>query len=121
MSANSEKIALCREMRQNPTPSERMLWDALRRKQLKGYKFRRQHLVNGYILDFYCAAAKLGIELDGEVHSHTEQAAYDRQRSVDLAETGIEILRFWNYEVINDLEKVLEKIVSVVEQKRKAR
>jgi very-short-patch-repair endonuclease len=66
--ASSEVIERCRELRKNPTQAESIIWDHLRRKQIKGLKIRRQHPFEGFILDFYCVEARLGVELDGNVH-----------------------------------------------------
>ncbi len=116
-SISPELLEKCKEMRKNPTNAERVLWERLRSKQVDGYKFRRQHPAGGYVLDFYCAAAWLGIELDGGIHRETEQAAYDRQRSEDLAELGVLVLRFWNDEVLSDTERVLEEIITSVKER----
>ena len=107
----------CREMRKNPTEAERVLWERLRDRRLNGYKFRRQHPIGGYVLDFYCAEAHLGIEVDGGVHLNVEQAVDDQRRSQDLARMGISILRFWNSEVLADLERVLSRISERVEER----
>jgi very-short-patch-repair endonuclease len=103
-------LEVIKEQRQNPTPAEEKLWQELRRKNISGYKFRRQHPVAGYILDFYCPSLKLGIEVDGEVHNSPDQKTYDEIRSEDLAQYGIRIIRFWNSEVMNDIECVCQKI-----------
>jgi very-short-patch-repair endonuclease len=70
-------IERCREFRKNPTVAEALMWEQLRNKRLGGYKFRRQHPIAGYVLDFFCFEIKLGIELDGAVHINSEQAEYD--------------------------------------------
>lgn len=107
----------CREMRKNPTEAERVLWERLRDRRLNGHKFRRQHPIGGYVVDFYCIEAYLGIEVDGGVHLNKEQAENDRQRSEDLARMGISILRFWNSEVLADIEGVLNRINERVEER----
>ncbi len=99
-----------RELRKRLTPAERILWESLRNKQLDGYKFRRQHPINRYIADFYCHELRLVVELDGAVHDNVEQAEHDRGRSAVIGEFGIRILRFRNWEVVNDLQTVLAKI-----------
>ncbi len=111
-------LEVIKEQRQNPTPAEEKLWQELRRESLLGYKFRRQHPVAGYIIDFYCPRLKLGIEVDGEVHKSPEQKAYDEQRSEDLTRYGVRIIRFWNAEVINDMESVLKDIVDNIARLR---
>ena len=66
-------VDLCREQRKSPTEAEFLLWEHLRNRNLGGYKFRRQHPIGGYVLDFYCVEAKIGIELDGAVHQDLEK------------------------------------------------
>jgi very-short-patch-repair endonuclease len=86
---------------------------------LENYKFRRQHPICGYILDFYCQEIRLGIEVDGEVHQTQEQIAYDNQRSIDLSEIGIKVIRFRNSEVIRSVDEVLQQILLSLECKSK--
>ena len=86
----------------------------LRNRLLGGYKFRRQHPVGGYILDFYCPKVKLGIEVDGEVHKF--QAEYDRQRENDIRDLGVEIIRFWNSEVENHPEDVAKRVMNRIHE-----
>jgi very-short-patch-repair endonuclease len=90
------------------TDVERMLWRALRGKQLNGNLFRRQHSIGRYIADFVCIEQKLVIELDGE--QHQEQLAYDEQRTDFLQSQGWRVLRFWNNDVLNNLDGVLTTI-----------
>ena len=113
--ATSELIERCRELRKHPTEAEALLWEHLRRKQVKGLKIRRQHPLGGFILDFYCAEARLGIELDGNVHTHPEQAEYDRERTLELSDYEVKILRFWNSEVFRNVEKVLNQICKEID------
>ncbi len=108
--ASRELFVRARELRVQMTESEQLLWEQLRDKKLDGYKFRRQHPIKKFILDFYCHSQKLGIEVDGGIHSNTVQKFYDEDRSYILLEIGIRIIRFSNSEVINDLDKVMEKI-----------
>ena len=103
------------ELRREATEAETVLWRLLRGRRFMGVKFRRQYPVRGYVLDFYCDEAKLGIELDGGEHLDMEQANYDEERSRILDERqGIAIIRFWNSEAMNDTEKVLHKIESIL-------
>lgn len=103
-------LHFARSMRKEPTKAENILWYALRFDQL-GVRFRRQHPVAGYIVDFFCHEAQLGIEVDGEVHDSKEQIKLDQERTQALeSETGIHIMRFSNAEVTDDLPKVIEKI-----------
>jgi len=105
-------LAHARELRQNQTEAEEFLWQILRNRQLNNLKFRRQHPLRvGFILDFYCAEAKLGIELDGGYHNTAEQQEYDKARTESINEYGINIIRFTNEEVLEDTENVLKKIL----------
>ena len=100
-----------RDLRANATPAEVALWQNLRRRQLGGWRFRRQYSVGHYVLDFFCPAARLAVELDGAGHAEPGQAAYDAERTAWLAETeGIRVLRFWNHEVGRQLDGVLARI-----------
>ena len=101
---------LARVMRKTPTEAEQLLWRSLRGRQVKGLRFRRQHPIGPYIVDFFCVAAQLAIELDGEIHDHKEQAAYDALRTDVLRQSGIKVLRFANADVLTRLEWVLEQI-----------
>jgi very-short-patch-repair endonuclease len=103
--------AAARRLRQNMTPAEQTLWQALKGRQLAGLKFRPQHPVGPFILDFYCPARKLVVELDGGVHD--EQVNYDEARARQLNDYGYRVLRFRNQEVLNDLDSVLERILDV--------
>jgi type I restriction enzyme R subunit len=99
-----------RELRLRNTEAEQKLWSLLRNRQFKGKKFRRQHAISNYIVDFYFNECKLVIELDGKFHTPGEAKDNDAARTALLNELGITVLRFWNEEVINDPAKVLEKI-----------
>jgi very-short-patch-repair endonuclease len=96
-----------RELRKVLTPAERLLWEALKNRQLNGYKFRRQHPIYRYIADFYCHELGLVIELDGGVHDGIGQQEHDRNRDQVILEFGIRVLRFKNEEIVNNLEKTL--------------
>lgn len=110
-----ETIEICRYLRQHPTPEEELLWMHLRNKQLGGLKFRRQHPVAGFILDFYCTQLQLGIEIDGGIHREKENREYDLERTRILGENGIRVIRFWNSDVLGKVETVLAKIQSFVD------
>ncbi|MDX2305280.1 MAG: endonuclease domain-containing protein [Microscillaceae bacterium] len=99
-----------KDLRNNGTPSEATLWKSLQRSQLKGRKFRRQHSVGNYILDFYCPSERLCIELDGSQHYTEAGLAYDQERTDYLNSLNIRVVRFENKEVFEDLEGVLERI-----------
>jgi len=105
-----EKVAMAKALRKNATPSEKMLWEALRGRQLKGAKFRRQQVIRGFIVDFYTEAANLAIELDGSAHDSPEAQAKDKAREAVLQGAGVRILRFDNEAVLGDLPTVLETI-----------
>jgi len=98
-----------KSLRKSATPQEIILWSRLRNNQL-GYKFRRQHSVGKYIVDFYCSEKRLIIEIDGSQHIE-EQKQYDEERSKYLESLNFKVLRFWDNEVNNNLEGVLLKII----------
>ena len=104
---------LCRKFRQTPTHAEKLLWEHLRTKDLKGLKFRRQHPIGRYIADFYCRDKHLVIELDGRIHNNREQKEYDKIRQEIIEIRGIRVLRFENKEVEQNVEKVLSKILEL--------
>ena len=87
-----------------------MLWEAFKMKRLDGFKFRRQHPVNRYILDFYCHKVKLDIELDGGYHETKSQKINDTDRSNNLKDLGIIEIRFKNEDVVNKLPEILNEI-----------
>ncbi|MDD2468780.1 MAG: DUF559 domain-containing protein [Desulfobulbus sp.] len=99
-----------RRLRQQLTDAERLLWQLLRGRQLAGCKFRRQHPIGNFILDFYCHDKLLAVELDGGQHNDPNQREADERRTAWLAEQGIRVLRFWNNEVLQETEGVLEEI-----------
>ena len=98
-----------RELRKSSTEAEDILWFELRSSKL-GVKFKRQHSIGGYIVDFYCSAFKLVVELDGEIHNTTKSREYDQIRDNFLNELGLKVLRFKNEEVEKNTEQILEKI-----------
>jgi very-short-patch-repair endonuclease len=102
--AYAVKLALARAMRAMPTAAEAALWQALRDRRLSGWKFRRQHVIGGYVVDFYCPALGLVIEVDGSVHDG--RRAQDRQRDQDLTALGVQVLRLRNADVLERLESV---------------
>jgi very-short-patch-repair endonuclease len=99
-----------RELRNHLTPAEASLWTLLKQSQLDGRKFRRQHSVGGYILDFYCPVERLAIELDGAVHDTVSAQEYDCERDIFLKHCGIKVLRFENQWVFQQTEAVLTEI-----------
>jgi very-short-patch-repair endonuclease len=97
-----------REMRRDPTDAERKLWSSLRNRQIANLKFRRQHPMGPFIVDFCCIEKKLVIELDGSQHSDDQQ--YDLRRTEALRELGYRVIRFWNVDVLKNIEGVVEQI-----------
>ena len=97
-----------RDLRKNMTDAERLLWSCIRRRQVGGVKFRRQAPIGQYIVDFASFEAMLVIELDGG--QHVEQKEYDWRRSEWLSAQGFKVMRFWNHEVFEDLDAVLDVI-----------
>lgn len=99
---------LARQMRCEPTPAEKLLWERLRNKQLLGFKFRRQQTIDRFIVDFYCSEARLVVEVDGEIHDYTQ--AEDAIRQEFLQSLGLQVVRFRNEDVLERMEGVLEVI-----------
>jgi len=100
--------ALARTLRRNATEAERVLWKYLRAHRMEGYKFRRQYVIEPYIVDFLCIEANLVVEADGG--QHLEQAGEDESRTEYLESLGYRVLRFWNHDILTDTQAVLEKI-----------
>ncbi|MBN2188139.1 MAG: endonuclease domain-containing protein [Chitinispirillaceae bacterium] len=94
----------------NMTPAETVLWEKIRNSQLAGMKFRRQQVIEGFIVDFFCHSAKLVIEIDGEVHAVPEQKATDAHRREVFEARGLTEIRFSNSEIFSDIKAVMEKI-----------
>ncbi|MCP4524063.1 MAG: endonuclease domain-containing protein [Candidatus Gracilibacteria bacterium] len=97
-----------KELRNNSTKAEKYLWEYLKGSQLGGFKFRRQHSIGRYILDFYCPKLKVSIELDGEIHNQREE--YDNIRTKYIEACGIHEIRFSNQEVLDNIETILQKL-----------
>ena len=101
---------LRKKLRNNMTTAEVILWSKLKGKQLKGYKFRRQYGIDGYIVDFYCPKLRLAIEIDGSSHDGKEAKEYDKERQLQIEVLNISFLRFTNQDIYKNLTKVLTKI-----------
>ena len=99
---------LAREMRHEPTPAEHLLWQRLRGRRIQGAKFRRQHVIERFIVDFYCAEANLIIEVDGAIHDYTPEE--DAVRQAFLESMGFRIIRITNNKVIQSPDSVAERI-----------
>ena len=100
-----------RELRRDQSDAEKALWAKVRNKQFFGIKFFRQYSIGPYILDFYCPMVKLAVELDGGQHNQTDNIEYDTARSEYLKAQGIDVIRFWDNEVLLDIEGVLSKLM----------
>ena len=99
-----------RTLRQESSDAEQLLWSRLRHRSILGLKFRRQQVLAGFILDFYCHQAKLAVELDGGQHDESDARAWDTRRDAILGQLGVTVMRFWNNEVFTNLPGVLEAI-----------
>lgn len=102
-----------RALRQNTTDAEKHLWYFLRAKRLNGYKFRRQHWIQPYVVDFICLSKKLIIECDGG--QHQDQQHYDKKRAEFLNSKGYKIIRFWNDEILKETPMILDMILNALE------
>ncbi|MCF6141670.1 dihydropteroate synthase [Flavobacterium sp. K77] len=106
-----------KEMRNKPTEAEKMLWNFLSNRGVEGYKFRRQHVIGEYIVDFVCLEKKLVIEVDGSIHNHPEQIELDKERTIWLESKGFKVVRYTNKEVLNNLHETIEKITKELSTK----
>jgi very-short-patch-repair endonuclease len=112
MSDRTETFA--KQLRKHQTDVEKLLWSKLQNRQIEGVKFRRQESIRGYIVDFVCFEKKIIIELDGGQHNSTDGKTYDINRSHLLEAGGFKVLRYWNSEIMENIEGVIEQISSVV-------
>jgi very-short-patch-repair endonuclease len=103
-------LQAARDLRQHMTDAEQRLWHCLRGKQLDGFRFRKQHPITRFVLDFYCPEVRLAIEIDGSQHNTALARASDEECTRFLKARGIRVLRCWNHEVLQDLPGVLERI-----------
>jgi very-short-patch-repair endonuclease len=106
-----------RQLRKEPTVAEAKLWAFLRGNKLDGVNFRRQHAIGKYIVDFCSLKKKLVIELDGS--QHLEQEEYDQERTLYLKSEGYRVIRFWNDQVMSDMEGVIKTIMYAVDSNNK--
>src|SRR5438874_12486637 len=111
-------VKQARRLRRNATRAEKRLWLRLRNRQLAGLKFRRQHPVRKRSVDFFCAEAKLAIELDGSGHSRHFGETFDLDRELELYEQGIRLMHFQNKEIFENLDGVLNKIIYAVDPEK---
>ena len=110
---SKEKLQRAKELRRNMTPAEKTLWNELRANKL-GVHFRRQQVIEGFIVDFYCHKASLVIEVDGDIHDL--QREEDARREKALSALGLRVIRFRNDEVARDLSGVVERIKQFIER-----
>ena len=103
-----------RELRNNATDAERKLWQKIRRRQVEGFRFRRQVPLGPYIVDFACLAARLVVELDGSQHTQDENIASDEWRTAWLNSHGFRVIRFWNLDVLQNVDGVWESIAAAL-------
>ena len=108
-----------KDLRKKSTKAEKILWEYLRNRNLAGFKFKRQYSVDSFIIDFYCPKVKLGIEVDVEVHFTEEAKNYDENRSGFLSDFGIDIIRFRNDDIYNNLKVVLNTIEDKLKKSEK--
>jgi very-short-patch-repair endonuclease len=113
---SAEIAHAARDLRRRETDAEALLWQQFRGRRLMGRKFRRQHPVGPFVLDFFCDDARLVVEVDGGVHREPDQRERDAQRQEALEGLGLTVLRFRNEEVVFEVEQVLEQIRSHLEQ-----
>ena len=106
-----------RELRNNPTPAEAILWKHLQRRQMLGKKFRRQYSIGRYIVDFFCVECDIGVELDGAPHFRELRAEYEAERTAFLQGLGIELIRFENRTVHQNIQAVLETIRQAIQNR----
>ena len=114
LSGDQQTKERSRALRKNATDAERILWHHIRRRQLNGHRFRRQQPIGPYFVDFFCYEKRLVVEIDGGQHSARRE--YDEQRTLWLEQKGFRVLRFWNDEVMNRSEVVLEAILEALER-----
>jgi very-short-patch-repair endonuclease len=105
-------LETARMLRRRMTETETLLWEKLKARQILGLRFRRQHPIDIFIVDFYCHKARLVIEIDGEIHS--QQVNYDDGREAEIEKYDIKVIRFTNFEVINEIDKVINIIKSTL-------
>ena len=110
-------IARARALRRKPTWAEKLVWSWLRDRRFSAYKFRRNHPVGVYCLDFYCHEASLSIELDGFGHGHPVQQAHDAERTKFLTTMGIKELRFWNWQLRREQQVIRDTIFRELQQR----
>ena len=115
---SSPKIrAISKHFRMNQSYAERRLWKVLRNRQIHKLKWRRQHPIGNYIVDFYCAQHHLVLEVDGDAHAYRK--SYDDERTNWLTQKGYHILRFANRDVVNNIDAVVDQVIDIVDKLEK--
>ena len=120
MVSTTVRRAAAKKLRANTTPHERILWRALKEMPTEGTHFRRQAPIGPYVVDFFCPAKRLIVELDGGHHNEDETARRDQERQLWLEREGYRVIRFWNSEITQDLTAVLERIYAELYGSREA-
>ena len=114
MNKGRVKKTIARKLRRDQTDAERTLWARLRSKQLRGAKFRRQQPLGPYIVDFINFDSRLVVEIDGGQHNEEEMRQKDKDRTMWLMQRGYQVLRFWDNEVLQNVDSVLERILAAL-------
>ena len=115
---NNFQITQAKELRQQQTKAEKLIWTRLRYRQLKGTKFRRQQPIGKYIVDFVCFDDKIIVEIDGGQHNEARTITRDIRRTMWLESQGFQVIRFWNNDVLQNIEGVLVKIQEIIDKRR---
>jgi len=106
------KKVFARQLRKEQTKAEKIVWEQIRNRKFRGLKFRRQHVIEGFVLDFYCPEIKLGIEVDGGIH--LKRKDYDELRREVIESEGITIVRITNKELLDRKRSILEKLNNIM-------
>jgi very-short-patch-repair endonuclease len=115
LGAKGKNFSNAKMLRTASTEAEKVLWNKIRNKELKGFKFRRQHPIGRYIADFYCHEAKLIIEVDGGIHNLSDYKEHDDGRTFELENHDVKVIRFTNTEILENLDIVVKKIALLLE------
>lgn len=110
MKLDLQLLEFAKAMRSNATDAEHLMWQLLRAKRFMNLKFRRQHVIAPYIVDFYCHELGLVIELDGSQHGAEDAIEYDAERTKFLEALGLKVVRYWNHEILKNTERVLDDL-----------
>ena len=108
-----------KQLRENMTEAESIIWEFLRKNKVMGYRFKPQHPIDIFIADFYCHKLKLVIEIDGEIHKTKESIRYDTSRSEEMVRLGIKVIRVMNDEVLNNLTQTKQIIIKACSNRKK--